>query len=122
MNRGKNVLGEDMEDCGTVPMTGFFRDGCCRTGPQDVGLHILCAEMTQEFLTFSKLAGNDLSTPMPEYHFPGLQPGDRWCLCVLRWKEALEADVAPPVVLEATHISTLEFVDLDDLKAHAVDL
>jgi uncharacterized protein (DUF2237 family) len=122
MNRGRNVLGEDMEDCGTSPMTGFFRDGCCRTGPDDLGLHILCAEMTEEFLTFSKMAGNDLSTPMPEYHFPGLQPGDRWCLCVLRWKEALEAGMAPPVVLAATHVSTLEFVDLDDLKAHAVDL
>ncbi|MBT4136425.1 MAG: DUF2237 domain-containing protein [Candidatus Latescibacteria bacterium] len=122
MNRGRNVLGEDMEDCGTAPITGFFRDGCCRTGPQDVGLHILCAEMTQEFLTFSKLSGNDLSTPMPDYHFPGLQPGDRWCLCVLRWKEALEAGAAPPVVLAATHVSTLEFVDLDDLKAHAVAL
>jgi uncharacterized protein (DUF2237 family) len=122
MNRGRNVLGEEMEDCGTSPMTGFFRDGCCRTGPDDLGLHILCAEMTEEFLTFSKMAGNDLSTPMPEYHFPGLQPGDRWCLCVLRWKEALEAGMAPPVVLAATHVSTLEFVDLDDLKAHAVDL
>jgi uncharacterized protein len=122
MNRGKNVLSEDMEDCGTTPMTGFFRDGCCRTGPDDQGLHILCAEMTQEFLTFSKLAGNDLSTPMPDYHFPGLEPGDRWCLCVLRWKEALEAGAAPPVILASTHISTLEFVDLDDLKAHAVDL
>jgi uncharacterized protein (DUF2237 family) len=122
MNRGRNVLGEEMEDCGTSPMTGFFRDGCCRTGPDDQGLHILCAEMTEEFLTFSKMAGNDLSTPMPEYHFPGLQPGDRWCLCVLRWKEALEAGMAPPVVLAATHVSTLEFVDLDDLKAHAVDL
>lgn len=122
MNRGKNVLREDLEDCSSSPMTGFFRDGCCRTGPQDHGLHILCAEMTQEFLTFSKLAGNDLSTPMPEYHFPGLQPGDRWCLCVLRWKEALDAGAAPPVVLAATHISALEFVDLDDLKAHAVDL
>jgi len=122
MNRGRNVLGEEMEDCGTSPMTGFFRDGCCRTGPDDQGLHILCAEMTQEFLTFSKLAGNDLSTPMPEYHFPGLQPGDRWCLCVLRWKEALEAGAAPPVVLAATHVSTLEFVDLDDLRAHALDL
>jgi uncharacterized protein (DUF2237 family) len=122
MNRGRNVLGEEMEDCGTSPMTGFFRDGCCRTGPDDLGLHILCAEMTEEFLTFSKMAGNDLSTPMPEYHFPGLQPGDRWCLCVLRWKEALEAGMAPPVVLAATHVSTLEFVDLDDLRAHAVDL
>ncbi len=122
MNRGRNVLGEEMEDCGTSPMTGFFRDGCCRTGPDDQGLHILCAEMTEEFLTFSKMAGNDLSTPMPEYHFPGLEPGDRWCLCVLRWKEALEAGMAPPVVLAATHVSTLEFVDLDDLKAHAVDI
>ena len=122
MNRGRNVLGEEMEDCSTSPMTGFFRDGCCRTGPDDQGLHILCAEMTEEFLTFSKMAGNDLSTPMPEYHFQGLEPGDRWCLCVLRWKEALEAGMAPPVVLAATHVSTLEFVDLDDLKAHAVDL
>ncbi|MFT5369576.1 MAG: hypothetical protein ACI8V2_004554 [Candidatus Latescibacterota bacterium] len=122
MNRGRNVLGEDLEDCGSSPMTGYFRDGCCRTGPGDFGLHIVCVEMTQEFLTFSKLAGNDLSTPMPEYHFPGLQPGDRWCLCVLRWKEALEADAAPSVVLAATHVSTLEFVDLDDLRAHALDL
>ena len=108
MNRGRNVLGEEMEDCSTSPMTGFFRDGCCRTGPDDQGLHILCAEMTEEFLTFSKMAGNDLSTPMPEYHFQGLEPGDRWCLCVLRWKEALEAGMAPPVVLAATHVSTLE--------------
>ena len=122
MNRGRNVLGEEMEDCGTSPITGFFRDGCCRTGPDDQGLHILCAQMTQVFLTFSKLAGNDLSTPMPEFHFPGLQPGDRWCLCVLRWKEALEAGAAPPVVLAATHVSTLEFVDLNDLRAHALDL
>jgi uncharacterized protein (DUF2237 family) len=122
MNRGRNVLGEEMEDCGTSPITGFFRDGCCRTGPDDQGLHILCAQMTQEFLTFSKLAGNDLSTPMPEFHFPGLQPGDRWCLCVLRWKEALEAGAAPPVVMAATHVSTLEFVELDDLRAHALDL
>lgn len=122
MNRGKNVLGEDLEDCCTSPMTGFFRDGCCRTGPGDLGLHILCAEMTEEFLTFSKEAGNDLSTPRPEYHFPGLQPGDRWCLCVTRWIEAFEAGMAPPVVLASSHVSTLEFVDLDDLKAHAADL
>lgn len=122
MNLGRNVLGGELETCSTNPITGFFRDGCCRTGPDDVGLHILCAEMTAEFLAFSKLAGNDLSTPHPEFHFPGLQPGDRWCLCVLRWKEALEAGVAPPVFLSATHVSTLEFVDLDDLKAHALDV
>ncbi|MCY4352377.1 MAG: DUF2237 domain-containing protein, partial [Gemmatimonadetes bacterium] len=99
MNRGKNVLGEDIEDCCTDPMTGFFRDGCCRTGPGDLGLHILCAEMTEEFLTFSQAAGNDLSTPVPELRFPGLVPGDRWCLCVQRWVEALNAGFAPPVYL-----------------------
>ena len=102
-------------------MTGFYRDGCCNTGPEDVGSHTVCAHMTKEFLEFSKARGNDLSTPAPEFGFPGLSPGDRWCLCVERWKEALEADVAPPVVLEATHISTLEFVSLDELSARAVD-
>lgn len=122
MNRGRNVLGEELEDCCTDPMAGYFRDGCCSTGPGDFGLHILCAEMTEEFLTFSQMAGNDLSTPMPEFHFPGLKPGDRWCLCVQRWTEALEAGIAPPVALSATHVSTLEFVDLDDLKTHALDL
>lgn len=122
MNRGKNVLGEELEDCCTNPITGYFRDGCCRTGPGDMGLHILCAEMTEEFLAFSQMAGNDLSTPMPEFHFSGLKPGDRWCLCVQRWTEALEAGAAPPVMLSATHVSALEFVDLDDLKAHALDL
>lgn len=101
-------------------MTGFFRDGCCRTGRGDFGLHILCAEMTDEFLTFSRARGNDLVTPKPEFGFPGLVAGDRWCLCVERWREALDAGVAPPVVLEATHISTIEFVNLDDLQAHAV--
>jgi hypothetical protein len=100
-------------------MTGFYRDGFCRTGADDLGLHVVCAEVTAEFLQFSALCGNDLSTPNPAFGFPGLQPGDRWCLCVLRWKEALEAGVAPPVVLEATHISALEFVDLDDLQRHA---
>ncbi len=122
MNLGRNVLGGELETCCTDPITGFYRDGCCRTGADDLGLHILCAEMTEEFLAFSKMAGNDLSTPMPEFHFPGLQPGDRWCLCVLRWKEAFDAGFAPPVILSATHISTLEFIDLDDLKAHALDL
>ena len=121
MNRGKNVLGEDIEDCCTDPMTGFFRDGCCRTGPGDLGLHILCAEMTEEFLSFSRSAGNDLSTPVPELRFPGLVPGDRWCLCVQRWVEALNAGFAPPVYLSGTHVSMLEFVDLDTLKEYALD-
>jgi len=117
----KNVLGTDLQDCSHDPLTGFFRDGCCHTGSEDVGLHIVCSEMTEEFLAFSKSVGNDLSTPHPEFGFPGLKPGNRWCLCALRWKEALEAGVAPAVVLEATHISTLEFVDLEDLQEHAVE-
>lgn len=102
-------------------MTGFYRDGRCQTGPDDMGLHLVCAELTEAFLVFSQEQGNDLMTPIPEYGFPGLKPGDRWCLCVARWKEALEAGVAPPVVLAATHISALEHVDLDDLKHHALD-
>jgi uncharacterized protein (DUF2237 family) len=116
----RNVLGRPLASCGTDPLTGFYRTGRCETGPGDRGLHILCAEMTSEFLEFTRLHGNDLSTPEPEWGFPGLSPGDRWCLCVERWKEALDAGVAPPVVLEATHISTLEFVSLEDLQAHAV--
>ena len=102
-------------------MTGFYRDGCCNTGPGDLGLHLVCAEVTEEFLEFSASRGNDLITPMSEFGFSGLKAGDRWCLCAQRWKEALEAGVAPPVVLSATHMSALEFVDLDDLKSHAVD-
>ena len=121
MSLGRNVLGGELIGCSTDPMTGYKRDGCCRSVSGDMGLHILCAEMTEEFLTFSKEAGNDLSTPHPEFGFDGLKPGDRWCLCVMRWAEALEAGKAPPVVLEATHVSSLEFVDLDDLKAHAVE-
>ena len=117
---GKNVFGNDLEVCSRSPLTGFYRDGCCRTGQEDVGLHTVCIEATEEFLRFSRMVGNDLSTPNPRYHFPGLQPGDRWCLCAERWKQAFEAGVAPPVVLEATHISTLEFVDLEDLESHAV--
>ena len=117
----KNVLGSPLATCGLEPRTGFFRDGCCRTGPDDQGLHLVCAQVTEEFLEFSRDAGNDLITPVPEWGFPGLEPGDRWCLCVTRWKEALEAGVAPPVVLAATHVSALEFVDLDDLLDHAVD-
>lgn len=116
----KNVLGEDLASCSRDPLTGFYRDGTCRTGPGDHGLHCVCAEVSAEFLEFSRARGNDLSTPRPEFAFPGLQPGDRWCLCVLRWKEAFEAGVAPRVHLDATHISTLEFVDLADLEAHRV--
>lgn len=117
----KNVLGTDLESCCTEPLTGFYRDGFCRTGQGDVGLHVVCAEMTEEFLEFSVRRGNDLVTPNPAFGFPGLVPGDRWCLCAERWKEAFEAEVAPPVVLSATHISALEFIDLEDLRAHAVD-
>ncbi len=115
----KNVLGTLLGSCCTSPMTGFYRDGLCRTGADDHGLHTVCAVMTAEFLAFSVSRGNDLVTPRPELRFPGLRPGDKWCVCVQRWKEALLAGVAPPVVLEATHASALEWVDLDDLRAHA---
>jgi uncharacterized protein (DUF2237 family) len=121
MASAKNVLGTPLQTCSRDPMTGFFRDGCCNTGVEDAGMHLVCAVMTDEFLAFSKSRGNDLSTPMPHYAFPGLVEGDRWCLCVLRWKEAFEAGRAPRVVLNATHISTLEFVDLEDLRQYAVD-
>ena len=116
----KNVLGTPLEICCTDPMTGFYRNGRCETGRDDHGLHTVCAEMTEPFLVFSASRGNDLSTPQPGLRFPGLRPGDRWCLCVTRWREALEEGVAPPVHLEATHISALEFVDLEDLRRHAV--
>jgi uncharacterized protein len=115
----KNVLGTEIESCSTEPMTGFYRDGCCNTGAGDVGLHTVCVEVTDDFLRFSKLKGNDLSTPNMAYDFPGLKDGDRWCLCVLRWKEAFEAGMAPLVNLNATHISVLEFVDLEILKDYA---
>jgi len=117
----KNVLGEPLETCSVDPKTGFYRDGCCHTGPQDRGLHTVCAEMTSEFLRFTKAQGNDLSTPRPALNFPGLNPGDRWCLCAARWQEALDAGLAPPVHLHATHQRALAVVDLDDLKAHALD-
>ena len=119
--RARNVIGTDLETCGTDPLTGFYRDGCCNTGADDHRLHLVCTVMTDEFLEFSRAVGNDLSTPRPEFGFEGLRDGDRWCLCVTRWKEALEAGRAPRVVLQATHISTLEFVDLADLKEHAVN-
>ncbi len=121
MRTAKNVLGTDLEPCSFDPLTGFYRNGCCDTGPGDVGLHTVCAQVTAEFLEFSRAVGNDLSTPVPEYAFPGLKPGDRWCLCVERWKQAYEAGVAPPVVLRATHISALEFVTLEQLREHALD-
>jgi uncharacterized protein (DUF2237 family) len=121
MTGAKNVLGQPLKTCCTDPMTGFYRTGKCDTGPGDVGLHVVCARMTAEFLRFSRQHGNDLSTPVPEAEFPGLKPGDRWCLCAARWKEAMEAGVAPPVVLASTHISALEFVSLDELSVHAID-
>lgn len=121
VQEAKNVLGTALATCSTDPVTGFFRDGCCHTGPQDRGVHVVCAEMTEAFLTFTKAQGNDLSTPRPELNFPGLEPGDQWCLCAARWQEALDAGVAPPVDLSATHERALDIVDLDDLKAHAVD-
>ncbi len=114
-----NVFGDPLQACCFRPNTGFYRDGYCRTGPDDRGLHTVCAVMTEEFLRYSKATGNDLTTPVPEYDFPGLNPGDQWCLCVSRWAEAFEAGQAPPVVMEACHISVLEFVLLEDLKAHA---
>ena len=115
-----NVLGQELLPCSSAPLTGFFRNGCCETGPDDLGLHTVCAVMTSEFLAFSRRAGNDLSTPRPDLHFPGLKPGDRWCLCAPRWKEALDAGAAPGVVLEATHEETLAIVTLDVLRAYAV--
>lgn len=115
-----NVLGDDLEMCSVDPLTGFYRDGKCRTGSDDRGLHCVCAVMTDEFLKFSRAAGNDLMTPRPEFRFPGLKAGDHWCLCVLRWKEAFEAGCAPLVDLRATSVVALEFVDLADLKEHAV--
>ena len=114
-----NVLGTELQTCGTDPVTGFYRDGCCHTGPEDHGTHVVCAVVTDAFLQFSRARGNDLVTPRPEYRFPGLRDGDRWCLCVSRWKEALDAGVAPPVVLEATHEKALSVVSLEDLRAHA---
>src|SRR5919206_5196342 len=114
-----NVLGGRLLPCSVAPLTGFLRDGCCNTGPEDVGLHVVCAEMTAEFLAFSRDRGNDLLTPVPEYGFPGLKPGDCWCLCAARWEEALQAGAAPRVVLTATHEAALDIVSLQDLKKHA---
>jgi uncharacterized protein len=114
----KNVLGSELVACGLDPLTGFYRDGCCNTGAEDFGVHTVCTQVTEEFLAFSKAEGNDLSTPQPAMGFAGLRAGDRWCLCASRWQDALEASVAPPVVLEATHAATLEWVSLQDLLDH----
>lgn len=116
-----NVLGGELESCSLDPMTGYYRTGCCETRGDDPGVHVVCAVMTDEFLTFSRQVGNDLSTPMPHYGFPGLRAGDQWCLCASRWQEAFEAGMAPRVRLAATHVSALEFSRLEDLRAHAVD-
>ncbi|HEY9605273.1 MAG TPA: DUF2237 domain-containing protein [Allocoleopsis sp.] len=121
MTSARNVIGGELETCCTSPMTGFYRDGTCSTGAGDIGAHVVCAKMTEEFLAFTRSRGNDLSTPVPAFNFPGLKPGDCWCLCALRWKEALDAGVAPPVVLSATHASAVEYVSLDELKQHALD-
>jgi len=117
----RNILGGELQPCSMDPVTGYFRDGCCNTGSGDVGVHTVCVVVTEAFLAFSKDRGNDLSTPQPQFGFPGLKPGDRWCLCAARWQEALESGNAPDVVLEATNIASLEWVSLDDLCAHAVD-
>lgn len=122
MDSSVNVFGEPLQGCSELPKTGFFRDGCCNTSPQDTGSHTVCIEVTKDFLEFSRFRGNDLTTPHPEFHFPGLKPGDRWCLCADRWQQALEAGAAPRVVLGATHRLALEHVDLADLKRHALDL
>ncbi|MGH9103021.1 MAG: DUF2237 family protein [Acidimicrobiales bacterium] len=114
-----NVLGEPLRPCGQDPLTGFYRDGCCSTGPDDAGAHVVCARVTAEFLAFSRSRGNDLSTPQPMMGFAGLAPGDRWCLCAARWKEAFDAGAAPDVVLEATHARALEWISLGELRQHA---
>lgn len=114
-NDSKNVFGEKITVCSESPLTGFYRNGCCESGPEDRGRHMVCTIMTEEFLEFSKSVGNDLSTPLPQYNFPGLKPGDRWCLCALRWKEAYDAGKAPKVVLEATNEKALEFVTMEEL-------
>ncbi len=122
MDSHRNVFDEPLESCSLAPRTGFTRSGACESGPEDLGVHSVCVQVTAEFLEFSRSRGNDLSTPMPQFAFPGLKPGDRWCLCAARWQEAFEVGLAPKVVLRATHARTLEVIDFADLKAHALDL
>ncbi len=117
-----NIFGEPLEPCSDAPMTGFFRDGCCNTGDQDAGSHTVCIQVTAEFLQYSRFRGNDLSTPMPEFGFPGLQPGDCWCLCAARWLEAWQQNMAPRVFLRRTHMRALEIIPIQALKEYAVDL
>jgi uncharacterized protein (DUF2237 family) len=119
---GRSVFGRPLEPCSGRPKTGFFRDGCCNTSAEDSGAHVVCAQMTAEFLAFSRARGNDLSTPAPQHGFPGLRPGDRWCLCAARWKEALDAGCAPPIFLGRTHERMLDYVSFDELKRYALDL
>ena len=122
MEKQTNVLESELQECGIDPMTGFYRDGCCNTGPGDVGTHTVCSIMTDEFLEYSRNKGNDLTTPRPEFGFPGLKAGDAWCLCALRWEEARQAGFAPRVKLTSTNIKTLEMVEFEHLKAHQIDL
>ena len=117
----RNVLGGTLGPCSTSPRTGFYRDGCCNTGPEDLGLHVVCVQVTAAFLEFARSRGNDLVTPAPEFGFPGLKPGDRWCVCAATWREAYEAGLAAPVVLSATHEETLAVIPLDALREHALD-
>ncbi len=117
-----NVLGEELEPCGIDPLTGFYRDGLCATGAEDAGRHVVCAVVTEEFLEHQRSVGNDLRTPLPQYRFPGLVPGDRWCVVAVRWQQALEDGVVAPVVLAATHARALDIVSMDDLRRHAVDV
>lgn len=122
MTEARNVLGGKLETCCTSPLTGFYRDGKCNTGGGDFGAHVVCSQMTEEFLEFTKSRGNDLSTPVPAFDFPGLKPGDQWCLCAARWTEARDAGVAPPLILSASHASALEYASVEELKQHALDL
>ena len=121
-NEDRNVLGGPLATCSNAPLTGFYRDGCCNTGPEDMGLHVVCTRVTQAFLEFARSQGNDLITPAPQYNFPGLKPGDRWCVCAATWRQAFEAGVASPVILAATHEETLAVIPLEALKQHALDL
>ncbi len=120
MNKPRNVFGDPLQPCSTSPLTGFTRDGACQTGAEDQGNHTVCAQVTEDYLAYSKQMGNDLSTPVPAYGFPGLQAGDRWCVCAARWLEAAEAGCAPPVVMEATHERALKVISLGDLQYHAL--
>ena len=122
MDESLNVFDEPLLSCSESPVTGFFRDGCCNTSDEDFGSHTVCVEVTQDFLDYSRFRGNDLSTPMPDFGFPGLQAGDRWCLCASRWLEAYEQGMAPKIFLTRTHKRALEIVELEKLKEHAADI